>query len=118
MNAVRDGRPGFVFSLSVRPAAVACKLADFQSRLVWGLQFRLDGADDDGLAMILRHRAHAMGIVLGDDVINYLLTHVSRQINDQLAILHQVEQVSLAEKRRVTVPLLKQVIAAQASSVS
>lgn len=111
MNAVREGRPGFVFTLSIQPAAVPARLADFKSRLAWGLQLKITSPDDELLSQILRQRAYSMGISLGDDVINYLLTHVSRRINDQLAILQQLEQVSLSEKRRVTLPLLKQVLA-------
>ena len=110
MNAVREGRPGFVFTLSVQASSVPARLADFKSRLVWGLQLKIESPDDHLLAEILRQRAHSMGISLGDDVINYLLTHVSRRINDQLAVLQKLEQVSLAEKRRVTVPLVRQVL--------
>ncbi len=112
MNAVRDGRPGFVFTLSVQPNNVSAQLADFKSRLTWGLQLKLASPDDDLLSTILRQRAHLMGITLGNDVVNYLLTHVSRRIDDQLAVLHELEQVSLAEKRRVTVPLVRQVLSA------
>ena len=96
--------------MSVQPSTVTSRLADFKSRLVWGLQFQLETLDDELLAQILRSRAHAMGMVLSDEVLNYLLTHVSRQLADQLALLHELEQVTLVEKRRVSIPLIKQVL--------
>ena len=110
MNAVRDGGPAFLFSLSGQPKALTTRLADFHSRLLWGLQFKLESLDDDMLARILISRADAMGMSLKQEVCNYLLTHVSRRLIDQMAILQKLEQVTLAEKRRISIPLVKQVI--------
>ncbi len=111
MNAVRDAGPAFVFSLQQQPKHLATRLADFHSRLLWGLQFKLEPLDDAMLAEVLISRADAMGMTLRPEVCNYLLSHVSRRLKDQMLILQKLEQVTLTEKRRISIPLVKQVIA-------
>ena len=113
MNAVREGDMKFVFSLSTKPASLPTALADFQSRLLWGLQFQLESATDDLLLEILQVKARDMGMTVKDEVLRYQLTHVSRRLKDQVSILQQLERVTLVEKRRASIPLLKEVIASQ-----
>lgn len=46
--------------------------------------------------------------------IDWLLTHAERDVPGLVALLDRLDRASLAEQRRITVPFLKQVLAAQA----
>jgi DnaA family protein len=51
--------------------------------------------------------AKSRGIVLPDEVIDYLLRHGRRDMPSLLATLAALDRQSLAAKRPITVPLLK-----------
>ena len=47
---------------------------------------------------------------LGDNEINYLMTHSKRNISNLVEILEKLDKLSLQLKRKITIPLIKEVI--------
>jgi DnaA family protein len=47
---------------------------------------------------------------LGDKEAQYLLTYANRNISDLVQILESLDQLSMEMKRRITIPLIKEVI--------
>ncbi len=113
MNRCRQGEFRFIFSLSVRPQQLDCKLDDFRSRLFWGLLLQLPDNSEDDIRVIMQRRAALLGIDLSNDVISYLLNHHSRNLGSQMQILRLLDSASLLRQRRVTIPLVKQALAEQ-----
>lgn len=92
-----------------RPVAeLECELADLRSRLGWGGIFRLTQSDDVDRANILRHRAAQLGLSMEDDVMRFILSRAHRDLNELIAILDQLDQASLSQQRKLTVPFVKQ----------
>ncbi|MGQ7939545.1 DnaA regulatory inactivator Hda [Paraburkholderia sp. D1E] len=100
---------------------------DLRTRLGWGLVFHLAPLPDEGKAAVLKHAARERGIMLADDVPAYLLTHFRRDMPSLMALLDALDRFSLEQKRAVTLPLLRTMLAspdaderrtAPASSVS
>ena len=110
INRSRDGEFRLLFSLGAKPESLPFQLADLRSRLQWGLLLQLPSGDDDSVRRILRRRAELLGIALTEDVVSYLMNHHSRDLGEQIGILHRLDGVSLSQKRRITIPLIKQAL--------
>ena len=59
----------------------------------------------------LRREADRRGTFLSDEVMDYLLTRFARDLKHLMAQLDRLDEFSLATKRAITVPLLKQMLA-------
>jgi DnaA family protein len=95
---------------SAAPIALAVR-EDLRTRLGWGLVFHLAPLTDEGKAAVLKHAAHERGIALADDVPAYLLTHFRRDMPSLMALLDALDRFSLEQKRAVTLPLLRAMLA-------
>jgi len=79
------------------------------SRLLWGLVARLDTSDDSSRRMIIKKVADDHQIRIPDDVVDYILVTTSREVGDLITSFHQLYRFSMAEKRRITLPLAREV---------
>lgn len=84
---------------------------DLRTRLGWGLVFHLAPLSDEGKAAILKLAARERGIALADDVPAYLLTHFRRDMPSLMGLLDALDRFSLEQKRAVTLPLLRTMLA-------
>jgi len=84
---------------------------DLRTRLGWGHVFALQPLAEDETRAALRREADRRGILLPDEVIAHLLTHFDRDMVHLMALLDRLDGFSLAEKRHITVPLLKKMVA-------
>jgi DnaA family protein len=116
INACKRGEMTLLFTVSVNPPFLDCSLADFQSRLSWGLLIQLPLVVDTDIGQVLKFRAELLGIDLSKEVVTYLLTHYSRHLSAQMEILRLVDKMSLSAKKRVTVPFIKQTLSDYKSS--
>ncbi len=85
---------------------------DLRTRLGWGLVFHLAPLSDEGKSAVLKRAARERGIALADDVPAYLLTHFRRDMPSLMALLDALDRFSLEQKRAVTLPLLRTMLAA------
>ena len=88
---------------------------DLRSRLGWGHVFALHALADAQTRAALRRDADRRGIFLSDDVMDYLLTHLPRDLHHLMGLLARLDGFALAEQRPVTVPLLKKMLAEEAA---
>ncbi len=96
------------------PIALAVR-EDLRTRLGWGLVFHLAPLPDDDKTAVLKHAAKERGIALADDVPAYLLTHFRRDMPSLMALLDALDRFSLEQKRAITLPLLRTMLALPAS---
>ncbi len=82
-------------------------LADLFSRLQALDSFEVHALKEPQKRELIRQRAYQKGIILNDDVLNWLFTHTSRDLRVLLDLLEQIDSHSLSQQRRVTIPLLK-----------
>ncbi len=83
---------------------------DLRTRLGWGLVFHLQPLSDEAKAAVLRHAARERGIVLADDVPDFLLTRFRRDMPSLMALLHDLDRFSLEKKRAVTTNLIRKML--------
>ncbi len=79
------------------------------SRLLWGLVARIDTSDDHSRGMIIKKVAEDRQVRVPDDVIDFILTTASREVGDLIVCFDQLYRFSMAEKRRITLPLAREV---------
>lgn len=79
------------------------------SRLLWGLVARLDTSDDHSRHMILKKVADDRQIRIPDDVLDYILATASREVGALIENFNRLYRYSMAEKRRITLPLAREV---------
>jgi DnaA family protein len=88
---------------------------DLRSRLGWGYVFALQPLGEAESRAVLRREADRRGLFLSDDVMDYVLTRFARDMKHLMLQLDRLDVFSLANKRAITVPLLKQMLAEEAS---
>lgn len=109
-NRLRERSRRLVLS-STRPlSAIPFELPDLHSRLAWGLRLKLEPLGDGDKQEVLQRRARALGIDLPADVRRYLLSREARDLASLLDTLEAIRVAALAGKRRITVPLARQVL--------
>jgi len=106
-NRIRDNSGYLLVSASSRVEELGLTLKDLQSRLVWGLVFRIESLDDAALAKALQNRAKARGMELSGDVAAYILKRSSRDTNVLFKLLEKLDRESLAAQRKLTIPFVK-----------
>jgi len=79
------------------------------SRLLWGLVARLDTSDDSSRRMIIRKVADDHQIRIPEEVVDYILATTSREVGALITFFGQLFSFSMAEKRRITLPLAREV---------
>lgn len=83
---------------------------DLRSRLGWGQIFALQPLHDAALRQALQAEAVRRGLPLSPEVIDYLLTRFARDLKHLMTLLDRLDDFSLAARRAITVPLLKQML--------
>ncbi len=83
---------------------------DLRTRLGWGHVFAIQPLGEPEVRATLRCEADRRGIFLSDDVMDYVLTRFARDLKHLMAMLDRLDDFSLATKRMITVPLLKQML--------
>jgi DnaA family protein len=109
-NRLRDTGRRLLISANNTPAHLAVGLADLASRLTWGLVFQLQPLNDADKLAALDAQARARGLVIAEDVLQFLLNHSDRNLRILMRQLDQLDSASLEQKRRVTIPFVKQVL--------
>jgi DnaA-homolog protein len=88
---------------------------DLRTRLGWGLVFAMQPLSEAEARATLRREADRRGLFLSDEVMNYLLSHFERDLKSLVAMLDRLDRFALTEKRAVTVPLIRQMLAQAAA---
>ncbi len=83
---------------------------DLRSRLGWGDIFALQALSDVAQREVLKQSAHARGLTLSDEVLDYMSTRFSRDLGNLMEWLDKLDQYALQTKRAITVPLLKDML--------
>lgn len=109
-NRARDAGCAVLYTASEQAAALPPGLPDLRSRLAQCTQIMLPRPDDSLRAAILQRKARERGLVLDEAVIGFLLRRVGRETRDLVGLLDRLDQASLAEQRRLTVPFVRAVL--------
>lgn len=111
-NRVNEAGNHLIFSALVGPQELAVQLEDLRSRLRWGVVYQVEVLPDEDKAVALQRRARARGMDMNSDVAQYILSRGPRDMNDLFYLLNRLDELSLREQRKLTIPFVKEVLGA------
>lgn len=114
INGAREGSAAVLAAGDAPPARLALR-DDLRSRLGWGLVYQLKPLSDADKARHLRAEAGRRGLVLSDEVADFILTRLPRDLTSLNDLLDRLDRQSLARKRALTVPLVRETLAEMSS---
>jgi DnaA family protein len=100
---------GVVAAGALPPADLALR-EDLRTRLGWGHVFHLQLLSEAERRAVLRQAADARGVLLGDDVLDYMLHRFSRDLGSLMELLDQLDGYALQTQRAVTIPLIRSML--------
>jgi DnaA family protein len=109
-NRTYDAGGRIVIAAHDLSKSIPLKLPDLASRLSFGIAYQLHPLTDEEKLSVLMTRAHHRGMTLTEEVGKYILTHCPRHMRTLVAALDALDKASLAVKRRLTVPFVKEVL--------
>ena len=110
INKTRDNHQRLLLSATNNPRQLECILPDLASRLIWGGSYQLHSLSDEDKPEALKARAAQRGFDLNDRVVDYLFRHYPRDIESLMDVLNKLDEESLRQKTKITVPFLKQIL--------
>lgn len=84
---------------------------DLRTRLAWGHVFALQPLSEQDTCTALNLEARRRGLQLPAEVSNYLMSRFARDLASLMALLAALDEHALATQRRLTVPLVRDLIA-------
>jgi len=83
---------------------------DLATRLAWGLVYQLHPLNDDEKATALKQHAKERGMKLPDEVVDYCLRYLRRDLPTLMATLDALDEWSLTAHKPITVPMLRKLL--------
>ena len=90
------------------PAHLHLGREDLRTRLGWGTVVRVNPLDESEFRRLLAARAEDHGLILDEQVLDYLTARIDRAPGAALAHIESLARLALAEKRTLTVPFIRQ----------
>lgn len=109
-NLHRDQGHTLILSAACPPNEIAIQLPDLKTRLNWGLTLKIQPLCDTDRITALIFKAEQMGFEISPQAGRFLLTHYDRDLSFLWALLTKLDRASLAAKRKLTIPFLKQIL--------
>ncbi len=107
-NEARSRGTALLFAARHPPAGLGLELPDLRSRLEWGERYRLRPLDDAGKASLLLQRARQRGMEMSPEAAAWMVRHLGRDLPGLLERLDRLDRASLASRRRLTLPFVRQ----------
>ena len=99
-----------VFGTSQNPASINFSLSDLDSRIRKINSTEVFPINNENLHKAIKKISQFRSIRLGDKELNYLITYTERSIDSLINILNKLDDLSIEQKRKITIPLIKEII--------
>jgi len=106
-NLVRENGSSLMMTSSKSVTEWSIKLPDLKSRMGAVQITKISEPDDVLFASILLKLFSDRQLQISPDVIQYLITRLERSFKQAVAIVSELDDLSLAEKRNITIPLVR-----------
>jgi len=92
------------------PSHLTITLPDLASRLKSGLLINLTAMNDSQKEQLLQTIAKQKGLSLDEGLSSYIIKRSGRDFRELLSVLDKLDQASLSEKRKLSVPFTKKIL--------
>ncbi|KAF1045680.1 MAG: DnaA regulatory inactivator Hda [Herbaspirillum frisingense] len=108
-NQIRE-QGGWLVSTGTLPPTRLELREDLRTRLGWGLIYQVHDLSDDEKIAALLQATLTRGLEIPPAVLMYMLTHYRRDMPSLSRMLDALDRYSLATKRAITLPLLRELL--------
>ncbi|MGB1800072.1 MAG: DnaA regulatory inactivator Hda [Gammaproteobacteria bacterium] len=109
-NELKDNNHSLIISGNKSPANSGLELDDLKSRLSSDQVIQIKSPSEDLKIEILKQKAKERSFELSDEVIEFLIRRVDRNLTSLIDVLDKIDHASLAAKRKITIPFVKGLI--------
>lgn len=109
-NKLRDAGHALVIAANLQPNKLQIQLPDLKSRLFSSPVYHVKTLSDEGKHRALMTRASERGMVLSSEVARYILERVPRDPKQLFTLLNTLDEASLREQRKLSIPFVRSVI--------
>ena len=109
-NLLRERNHCLILSAPLPPGELPIQLPDLKTRLTWGLTLKLKALTEKQKINALSFKAHQYGFDLSPQIGRYLLHNYARDLPSLWLLLEKINHETLAAKRKLTIPFLKQIL--------
>lgn len=109
-NLARENGTSLLLAMDKPVAQQAITLPDLASRLRAAPQVEVQEPDDTALQGVIIKLCHDRQLRIPPDVVAYILPRIERRYAAVRSLVDRIDKASLAEKRSVTIPLVKKII--------
>lgn len=110
-NAVVESRRHLLVTARATPAQWEVRLPDLASRLKAAMRCEIGPPDDPLIAAVLVKLFADRQLKVDEGVVAFLLARMERSFDAARRLVAAIDAASLAERRAITVPLVRQVLA-------
>jgi chromosomal replication initiation ATPase DnaA len=110
VNLIGERRGHLLLTASLPASRWPTSLADLRSRLLAAPSVEVLPPDDSLIGAVLLKLFADRQLSVGEDVVVFLLRHMERSFAAARRIVAALDQAGLAEHRRITVPLARQIL--------
>src|SRR5690606_28106635 len=110
-NACKAASVQFFITSQISPRSQRWQLPDLISRLKSGLTLELSPLTGRRALLLLRRQFQDRGIPVDEAVVNYIESHCPSDYGSLHKLLDRLDNHSLRDKRKITVPFVKHVMA-------
>ena len=112
-NQMKEQGRSILITMRAAPGQVEFALPDLSSRLRAALAVAILPPDDTLLAALLVKLFSDRQVNVGADVLAYILPRMERSFAAARDVVERADHLALSEKKPVTIPLIRQILAAQ-----
>lgn len=109
-NLAKENLTYILLSMTNKVNVQPIKLPDLASRLRAAPQIEIHAPDDNVLQGVLVKMLHDRQLKVEPGVVNYIVPRIERSFASARDLIAQIDKSSLAEKRSVTVPLVREIL--------
>ncbi len=110
INEAKQFHKKLILSSQISNKDTLWKLADLRSRLISGRTHQLIPLKRDKTLKIFYREAEFRGINIDEKVLSYLEKNCPMNLGFLMSLLNQLDNVTLIKKKKVTIPLIKQIL--------
>jgi chromosomal replication initiation ATPase DnaA len=111
VNMIAERRGHLLLTAAEPPARWPTELPDLRSRLLAMPAVAVEPPDDALIGAVLLKLFADRQLAIGEDVVAFLLRHMERSFAVARRVVDRLDHAGLAEKRPITVPLARAVLA-------
>lgn len=109
-NYILEKKGGVLFLSALPPSQWKVSLPDLSSRLKVIPAIKIHAPDEALLARLINKLFQDLQLHVDEDVVSFLLKHMERSFKSAHFWVKQLNTASLIQKRRITIPLVREVL--------